>query len=166
MEQIERANRYLERIRKIYRGVERPYHSINGFEDDVVSFFIHCHHIADWVAQLNCKGISLENVNQFINSHEELKVCADFCNGSKHCRLERKRTQSQPHMISKSYWSTDIASIPHVNKPGIERAVFKIASHNASYDALELAERCMELWGEYVDSIKDTDTTIRCPPAS
>lgn len=48
-----------------------------------------------------------------------------------------------------------------MNKPSIERAAFKIASHDASYDSLELAERCMKLWDEYVGYIKDTYTATR-----
>jgi len=152
MEQIERTERYLNRIRSFYKGVQNPYHSINGFEDDVVSFFMHCYHIRDWVLHLNKKGLKNSDVDEYINSHIELRICADFCNGSKHCHLTKnKRTNSQPHLIVKNHIGFDYASLNTEEfRPRTEKANFKIHSNGEVYDALELAEKCFSLWRCFV----------------
>ena len=151
MEQIDRTERYLQRVRSFYRGVERPYHSINGFEDDVVSFFMHCHHISDWIAHLNNNGVTLSEVNKYIDKHVELQICADFCNGSKHYKLTRgTRSGHQPHMVVKNFESLDIASIDPIPKPSFEKASFKILANGETFDALLLAEKCFSLWLKFV----------------
>lgn len=142
MEQVERTRRYLNKIRLIYSGVEC--HELifdkEAHEDDVHSFFVHCYHIKDWIQQLAIKTPPKGALDEFINSHHEMKVCTDFCNGSKHCRLERKmRTGKQPHIAQRERRGTQTLSTPsgslHINK-----MTFKIMTDQGCYDALELAE--------------------------
>lgn len=149
MEQIDRAQRYLERVREIYAGTCSDEHDRGRYEDDVISFFVHCHHIGDWVAHQNKVGMTQAQVNAFINRHEALRVCADLCNGSKHCRLTRTtRTGGQPHLALREYrvstWLT--------GRGGGEvlRGRYTILSPVVTIDALALAERCLELWANFV----------------
>ena len=152
MEQVERTKRYLERIRSFYKGIPSPYHSINGFEDDVISFFMHCYHIKDWIFHLNKKGLKRSELDEFINNNLDLRICADFCNGSKHCKLTRgRRTSSQPHIIGKNHWRCDYASIDFPKRESTERATFQLLANNEIYDVLELAERCYALWIQYIE---------------
>ncbi len=106
MEQIERANRYLGRIRQMYEGVIDPHRDRELYSDDVISFFMHCYHIRDWIIQLSKVRVTAKEVDAFINKHEALRVCADLCNGSKHCKLRRLRTEKQPHLASKQHRSS------------------------------------------------------------
>ncbi|EEB7841207.1 hypothetical protein GNY41_22395, partial [Salmonella enterica subsp. enterica] len=103
MEQIERSKRYLNRIEKIYAGIfSSSGHDKEDYDDDVVSFFIHCYHIRDWIIELNTLNIKSGQVDTFINKHQALKICADLANGSKHCKLTRSlRTGRQPHIAAK-----------------------------------------------------------------
>ncbi|EPF6752170.1 hypothetical protein NPI09_004770, partial [Escherichia coli] len=72
------------------------------YDDDVISFFIHCYHIRDWIIHLNTLNIRANHVDIFINEHQALKICADLANGSKHCKLTRSmRTGRQPHIAAK-----------------------------------------------------------------
>jgi hypothetical protein len=103
MEQFERAKRYLSRIEKIYEGVfsSEP-HDTDCYDDDVISFFIHCHHIRDWIIHLNKLDITTKQVDNYIDSHKALRICADLANGSKHCQLTRTlRTEKQPYIAGK-----------------------------------------------------------------
>lgn len=148
MEQIERTRRYLNRIRDIYKQV--PYHSDNRerYSDDVYSFFIHCHHIRDWFYHLNIVGITEKDLDSFISAHIELRICEDLCNGTKHCELDKRRrhkTNSQPHIISTSFESDNETTT---------KGKFCIHSDGIFYDALQLAERCMKLWDDFVDEKK------------
>nr|AAK73310.1 Ypar25 [Pseudomonas alcaligenes] len=148
LKQAERAQRYLERLRNIYKGTYTP-GSSEFYEDELVSFFIHCYHIRDWIINLSKLPITAKDIDAFINSHNELKICADFCNGEKHCHLERsKRTGGQPHLAYREYRVTHYTS--QSGAPSTYKASYKIISGTQAYDALEIAEKCMELWSEYI----------------
>ena len=103
MEQIDRANRYLERLQSVYGGIFTTSDDRNLYKDDTITFFMHCYHVRDWIIHLNKVEIVASHVDEFINSHNELKICADLCNGSKHYRLQRNiRSGRQPHIAGKS----------------------------------------------------------------
>ena len=103
MEQLERTKRYHRRIQEIYSGIySSSGHSKEAYDDDVVSFFIHCYHVRDWIVHLNRLGITARQVDSFIDSHRELRICTDLANGSKHCKLTRAiRGDNQPHIAGK-----------------------------------------------------------------
>ena len=113
MEQLQRSKRYLSRIRSMYHGVALDENkTAKHLDDDVISFFIHCYHIRDWIIHLNKLGIISKDVDDFINQHDALKICADFANGAKHCKLIRNtRTDGKPHIAYKkqnsSIWYSD-----------------------------------------------------------
>lgn len=49
---------------------------------------MHCYHIKDWIPQLYCDGNQeRQAVEDFINEHQELQICADIRNLSKHYEL-------------------------------------------------------------------------------
>ena len=144
MKQFHRVERYLDRIREIYRGRPHIYSDPLNYEDDVVSFFVHCHHLYDWVAARDMPGGSKAELNAFINAHQELVVCADLCNGSKHCKLERVRGGTQPRLIGNSWIIATY--VPATGRPVTFQASYRILSGTRSLDALALAETCYRLW--------------------
>ena len=74
MEQIERTKRYLKRIENIYAGTfSSSGHNKHDYDDDVISFFIHCYHIRDWIIHLNLKDITAQEIDSYINNHHYLK---------------------------------------------------------------------------------------------
>jgi hypothetical protein len=147
MEQIERARRYLERIRSSYAGVPRRDDGRDYYSDDVCSFFVHCHHIGDWVVALNRVGVTKADVDSFVDGHVELRICADFCNATKHCKLTRKlRSSREPHLARTQLDSSGEREA----EPVITRCKFWILADGELYDALKLAEACMALWDEFV----------------
>lgn len=150
LEQFARAERYLGRIRRIYEGVLlSARHDKDGYEDDLISFFMHCYHIRDWILHLNKAGVSAAQLDDFINNNEVLRVCADLCNGSKHCKLTRKpRSGLQPHVAGKSYQ----ASTWFVGSGGGEvlQAKYSVVTSTGAVDALDLAEECLHLWREFI----------------
>tara|TARA_R110000822_G_C15324207_1_gene494016 strand:- start:2008 stop:2505 length:498 start_codon:yes stop_codon:yes gene_type:complete len=152
LKQFERVKRYLDRLKKIYEGTHNP-GSSEEYEDEVVSFFIHCYHVGDWILHLSKVPVSKLDISNFINSHDELKICADFCNGEKHCRLtQTKRTDGQPHLAYRAY--SVCHYMPASGIPSTYKASYKIISGCEAYDALELAEKCVLLWEEYISSLQ------------
>ena len=151
MEQLDRAERYLQRVRDIYRGVISS-HDKYLYEDDLISFFMHCYHIRDWILHLNNVGISAKRLDEFINSNEALRICADLCNGSKHCKLTRAtRSGKQPHVAMKEYRS----SLWLTGDGGGEilKGKYTVLTASGAVDALELAEQSMQLWRGFVQTM-------------
>lgn len=150
MEQLERTKRYHRRIKEIYSGIySSSVHSEEAYDDDVVSFFIHCYHVRDWIVHLNRLGITARQVDSYIDSHRELRICADLANGSKHCKLTRSiRGDSQPHITGKqrhtSNWFTGSGG------GEVMKCKYSIMSDGESFDALELATECVLLWESYI----------------
>lgn len=155
MKQLERAKRYLKRIEQIYAGVfcSKDYDK-DAYEDDVVSFFIHCYHVRDWIVHLNRLGINARDVDAYINSHKALKICADLANGSKHCKITRTlRTGRQPH-----FGATGRRESTWISGGGggeVVKSSYTILSGTEFIDALVLAKECIELWDEYVRAIDE-----------
>ena len=150
MEQLERTKRYLKRIENIYSGVfSSSSRDEEAFDDDVISFFIHCYHVRDWIIHLNKLGITARHVDSYLDSHRALRICADLANGSKHCRLTRSlRTDHQPHIVSKerhtSFWLTGDGG------GEVMKCKYTVLSNTEFFDALELATECVQLWDAYV----------------
>ncbi|WP_187673477.1 hypothetical protein [Zestomonas carbonaria] len=154
MEQLERAGRYLKRIENIYAGIFSSVgHDREAFDDDVISFFIHCYHVRDWIIHLNKIGVTARQVDAYIDRHRALKICADLANGSKHCKLTRSlRTDRQPQMVGRerhtSTWLTG-------DEGGeIVRCKYTVLSNTDFIDALELATECIYLWDLYVKELR------------
>ena len=146
MEQLERTRRYLDRLRATYSGVLDAPQEREYTLDDAHSFFMHCHHVADWIADLNRVGVTREDVDSFVKTHKELRICADLSNGTKHCRLTRRtRTGHQPHIARRTFESGSTGGEPKVVK-----GKFKVLSNGEFHDALALAETCMGLWDSFV----------------
>lgn len=86
-EQFERVKRSLEKI-------ENQDRDSTAYDDDLWHFFQDCHHLKDWIINdpnvpEKIKGENGDNIERFINSSEELQICADLANRSKHLELNR-----------------------------------------------------------------------------
>jgi len=145
MEQFDRVERYLNKIRNVYSGENQIFWKDRKMvEDDILSFFIHCHHLQDWILTLNRVGVSQTELKGFIEKHDSLKLCADIANRSKHCRLTKKQwSNAKPHLAGRQYTSNGDA-----DSPGI-KGKFTIITRNKIVDVLELAETCWKLWLEF-----------------
>ena len=154
MEQVERAHRYLERIRDAYAGVPFRDDGRDYYADDVHSFFVHCHHIGDWVATLNTVGVTKKQVDKFVAAHLELLICADLCNGTKHCRLRKLQTSRQPHVAGHRLTSSGVSRDDESAPTGTTQCQFEVLAEGQYYDALWLAESCMRLWDDFVDGLE------------
>ena len=152
MEQFDRAQRYLERLRQLYVGTQSDQRSKQECEDDALSFFVHCYHIKDWIIHLNKVGITSKNVDAFIDENECLKICADLCNGAKHCRLTKtSRSGLKPHLAGKQYkFSTWLSGSGGCE---IIQGKYTVVTMHGLVDALVLAEECMKCWGVFIDQL-------------
>lgn len=162
MEQLERARRYLERLRSVYKGIFTTSDDRDTYEDDAITFFVHCYHVKDWIVHLNRVGITASQVDEFINAHEEFRVCADLCNGSKHCRLKRNtRSGWQQHLSGRLYDRSTWLSGSGGGE--VVKVRYTIVTASGCIDALDLAERCMTLWSEFIGAASEVSRISRDP---
>ncbi len=152
MEQLKRAERYLARIRAVYAGTFAQLHTRDAYEDDLLSFFMHCYHIRDWIIHLNRLDLTARYVDDFINANRCLQLCADLCNGSKHCTLRAARSGSQPHVSGKTYQTSTWSAGSSGGE--VLQAKYVIVTSDGLVDALQLAEECMECWTNFVTELE------------
>ncbi|TXC79123.1 hypothetical protein [Paraburkholderia azotifigens] len=152
MEQLARTKRYLKRVEDIYAGIfSSSGHDAEAYDDDVISFFIHCYHVRDWIIHLNDIGITARQVDSYIDSHQALRICADLANGSKHCILTRSlRTARQP-LIAGRERNTSFWLVGDGGRGGeVMQSKYTVVSGPEHFDALELAAECVQLWETYI----------------
>lgn len=65
--------------------------NIDELYDEVMTFFIFCHHIKDYIKNDSSLNIDKKVVENNVSSNSCLKICADICNGTKHLKLDNSR---------------------------------------------------------------------------
>ncbi|MBT9175699.1 MAG: hypothetical protein DDT22_01383 [candidate division WS2 bacterium] len=148
-EQFERMKRWYECIKKIDQG--RPHNlsfvnlPSNYFYDEVYTFFLNCYHLKDWIQNDDTVKLPKENVENFINQNECMRVCADICNGIKHLRRESNRSGKDPKFGGREF-SLSLGGGP---EPMI-KVKFSIKTKTGTIDAFELASECVQKWEEFI----------------
>ena len=62
--------------------------------DDILAFFLNCYSVKDWIKNDDSLDRAIRNeVEDYVNRFECLRICADISNGSKHLKrdLDRQR---------------------------------------------------------------------------
>jgi len=115
-----------------------------NYRDEVYSFFLDCYHLKDWL--INDPGFpgNKDDVEDYVNSNQELRLCADICNRKKHLLLGKPRSTENP---SVSGQKIDLNSGTGV---GMIKIKFTIDTASGTRDAFELATKCLELWKEFI----------------
>jgi hypothetical protein len=163
VEQLNRVERWYKRFEEIDSGTihNRP---SEYYQDDVYSFFQNCHHLKDWIK--NDTNVTLPNKGQVVEDHvsgnDDLKLCADICNGTKHLKLidpktrkPKSRTGKQPEFIKAEYGlhiggSLNFGSSQAPETPTTLSVRYTIDAAAGPVDAFELATRCIDSWKRFV----------------
>jgi len=138
LEQWERSKRWYERFKETYRGRKHEM-SDEYYKDEVYAFFLNCYHLRDWLIEGGT--VPAKEVDKFINNCNELKLCADICNASKHLVLNRSlRSGTQPEFTGKS------VSLHLGSGPAVISIRYTIETAYGSIDAFDIAKKAMEAW--------------------
>lgn len=141
--QYNRVKRWYERFiststNKIY---DMP---TDYYQDDLYAFFINCYHLKDWIKNdPEIPGKVKNDIENFITKTEELSICADICNGSKHLKLKTPRKNSNTKVQAK-HFSLYLGQGPIIH---IE---YDIESDGKIYDAHLLATKCLRAWDNFI----------------
>jgi len=141
--------RWYERIKKIDQGEPHDLSFLNlpsdYFYDEVYAFFLNCYHLKDWIQNDDAVELKMP-VDDFINQHECMCLCADICNGIKHLRRERRNRSGKDPKFGGRKFSLSLGGQP---EPIIE-VKFSIETKTGTIDAFELASECVRKWEEFV----------------
>lgn len=144
-EQFNRVKRWYENIALTDQG--RPHDRPSDFyQDEFYVFFQNCYHLKDWIRNDQSVGAAADKVEKFINNNEEMRLCADICNGSKHLYLSSSRSGQDPQFGQRKF---------HVRiggPPTTISAKYSIDTLVGPVDAFELATKCLEAWENFIRS--------------
>ena len=58
----------------------------DDIEDFLFAFSQNCAHLRDWL--LTDKAIAQQDLDKFFATHDEMRVCQDICNATKHVAVD------------------------------------------------------------------------------
>lgn len=119
---------------------------LHGRADAFWAFFIACHNLPEYLSDAGYKDAS-----KYAANIEELKVCRDVANQSKHVVLKEEK---KPTDVTTKGLRTVIAGLWRDPSDQMERTVmlsnFYVVTDSKKYDVDVLARECMDAWARYL----------------
>lgn len=139
-------------LEKIEREREKLRSAINSqtpteIADSVFNFAVTAYHVKDW---LQDQGTT--DHETYINNNQELRICADLCNGSKHKTLTRNiRESTDPiQKVEISPLTADMTTITADSTITINGHTVRVhLKSGKEIEILHLAEQVEKLWKTY-----------------
>lgn len=147
--QLERARRYVKRLRDSYDGREFTRHSETlEWEDDMYSTFVHIHHVKDWFPTKELR----KSAETFSKGSTHLNRCGWIANLWKHANKDR----SVPAKIGRLPTHTKIfaTNVPALDRPPQVRFPFVFVYNDGrseEFEAIELAEDGLKEWEGFIN---------------
>ncbi len=133
-EQFERVRRFLDRVRTEGRDS-------TNYDDDLWSFFQNSWHLKDWIKHdPSISNRSRKRILKAAEASEDLKICADLANRSKHFELKNKRRDAK-------VTSRNTSVFPGQNRPSESTHIITL-DDGSQQVAQELAEKIVVVWSE------------------
>ena len=113
---LNEAKIQFERIKRFHEKVlNNRNRNVLSYEDDVISFFMHCWHLKDFIQNDSLCDDTLKNkTEKFCSKSESLQICRDLCHRSKHFKINDIKREAE--FTKKNI--TIYASGVHINKDG------------------------------------------------
>jgi len=149
LEQFERIKRWHKELEKGYLGSKKNYLDDDIYYEDLLyTFFQNCFHLKDWL--LSSKITTKQDINFFIESHEDMKICRDLCNSSKHLVLKNPSIDKNIKVEAKEIrLSMDL----NTNESQISNTYIIRADGNIHH-AFDVATKCLSLWKSFLENLK------------
>ena len=151
-QQYARVRRYYNRFQALNSGsasIQTP--GADRF-DDVLSFFMHCYHLKDWLKNDPNYKRSNEEIEEYVNSNPDLALVADICNGIKHLKLNRRTHSGIEPRIEHQELSIELGPGVEDGKPNmLVRVKITITHGGKKIDAFEIASKAYNAWKKFVE---------------
>ena len=144
-DQYERMKRFRARASEPMSGSARETYN-QRVVDDLAAFFVFCYHLKDWLKKDSVYPVPSQEVEDFVSQSEELSLCGDLANASKHAVLRGDSVRSDPNPnVQGGSVSSDLGPLK------FEGSWFEVVtSKGEEHDALNLADRCLCEWEEFL----------------
>lgn len=142
--QLERVERYYNRFKELNDGMP---HCSNQEEyiDDVYAFFQNCYHLKDHLKN-DPSYIKHNNtdIEDYVSDNEELAICADICNGSKHLVLRDGPRSGSTSKITGSSTTLEVGESTQISM------TFEVAHNKRKLDAFQIATEALKKWKDFI----------------
>ena len=145
-EQYERMRRSHERLRGIAEGRERA--SSDAARDALFHFFQDAYYLKDWIK--NDSTIEMRDVEKWIDNTEPLQLCADLCNGTKHFKLTRTRTNDTSTAVETQSATVRPSTIGSGRSAEPPLHGWTVQSDSRSRDAIDLSDDVVSAWQSWL----------------
>jgi len=144
-------NETLKQWARVQRALQRIENNKNrqmdDYEDDVWFFFQNCWHLKDWLKNDSAidKGIR-DSVESDVHKIEELVICADLANRSKHLKLTSIRVDAN---VTKRNVTI------HTGPPGEGYGEYNFIitrDDKREFDAIHIARSSVKKWSDLLTS--------------
>ena len=142
LEQIRRTKRWYERFEKIYLDTKKQYDN-TYYEDVIYVFFQNCYHLKDWLKKSN--AINGKRIDDFIDTNEDMKICRDLCNASKHLIPLRDPSIDKNLKLMKLS-----LSLKTTNKYSHNPNYYYIKVNGGMHSAFDIASSCLVSWRNFL----------------
>ena len=130
--QLQRVQRWYKRALEAKDPVDK--------QDYLYAFFENAFHLRDWLE--NTGGATREDLNTFINSEAEMRLCRDLANSHKHYSIS-KPSQPFPPSEAREYAP---------NRGNLGNVSWIILSDGVKHDAFQLATHIIEAWEDFINT--------------
>jgi hypothetical protein len=115
--------------------------AIDEHHDILYACFQNIFHLKDWL--INDAKVSKKIIYDYLDSHIELQLCRDICNGTKHFEITKGSAIEKDFTIIREYE-------PYYKLKGSDKNKIIILSGGYKYDLKELAWTCINLWEKFI----------------
>lgn len=138
-----RVKRWQKRLLSIKSNPEMEWEDKWDF---IFAFFQNCYHLKDWISYQHQKNPTiLKSLNELMNN-EEMKICRDICNGTKHLDISRPSLDENFYMCREyNYFDNDEDYVVHSSNK--KDKVLR-------YEIIDLSYRCLNLWEDFFRETK------------
>lgn len=146
-EHWERVKRWFARLQMIREKSLRSELAPEDI-DTIIAYFQNSYHMRDWIVD-SLPALS-DKLTTFVDSNFEIGASRDICNGLKHKRLNNP-THDADFNFYREYDHFLAEASPN-RSPIFYRFVFADGDGIRKFDAFELAQKCQQLWIEFIES--------------
>src|SRR5439155_15063549 len=137
-DQYDRVKRWYARFAAIDQGRQHDVPSDN-YLDEIYAFFLNCYHLKDWIIHDSRTGATAQQIEDFIDTHRPLRLCADICNSLKHLRLTRPERSGESPAFGRKQFALHLGSGPTTIS-----LKYEIDTSTGPTDAFQLATECID----------------------
>jgi hypothetical protein len=154
----------MERIERLYDFItsDKKFQELDMLlqMDIIISFFIHCYHLKDWLIKSGMDRAIIEN---FIQETDTMGICRDLTNSTKHLGLrEKSRTSNKvinfdqldmPSAVCKGY-SPFSKKLAEMRDEKYIEPIEIITTREGSIDCKSFMKICMKEWQNFFENNK------------